>query len=351
MRSLLKVTKTKMVLLALVVLLIIARAILPSIILSRLNTYLATFSPVYSIHVGDLDLGFLTFSYSFQNLEAHYKKDGHKFFDVKNIRVQLSLRELLHARILTNVRVDEGKFVLTKALLKGSKEPEAHPKESAKKASDKLFPVRIAVVEIHNSSFDFADFIQQDPQLRWRVTDIEAKAFNINPLPANPYTSFDVRGKFLGDSTFKLAGKAKRLETPLAWKVDAEMKNFDLVVANPMLLADLPLTFTRGKLDLYSEVKSQKGELSGYVKPFFKDVAILNKNEHYKGVKHFLYEIAGAFANFLLKNKDKVTATKIAFHEQGGHIKIDTGDAVKTAIQNGFSKPLTPGTDDSVPFL
>jgi hypothetical protein len=350
MRSLLKMSKTKVVILVLVVALIIFRAVLPSIILSRLNNYLAEFSPVYSIHIGNLDLGLLTFSYTGHNAEAFYKKDGHRFFVVKKTRVQISFSELLHGRILTNVRVDDAKFVLTKALFKGSKDPDAKPKETAKKASEKMFPLRIAYVEVHDGDFDFADFVDQDKDMRWRVTDIEAKVLNINPLPENPYTTFDLHGKFLDSSPFKLTGKAKRLETPIAWKTDFEMKDFDMVIANPMLLKDLPLTFTKGKLDLYSEVKSEHGQISGYVKPFLKNAAVL-KNEKYVSVKHFLNEILSAFANWLLQNSNGVTATKISFHEEGGHLKVDTGKAIQKAIENKLEKPLTPGTDDSVPFM
>jgi hypothetical protein len=267
------------------------------------------------------------------------------------VRVRLSFRELLHLRILTNVRVDDGTFVLTKPLFHSKDEPEAKPKETTKRTTDALFPIRIAVIEVHHSSFDFADFVQNDPHTRWRVSDIEGKVFNFNPLPENPYTSFEAKGNLLDQAPFTVVGKAKRLEKPLPWKLDLQMKGFELTAANPVLLADLPFTFTSGKLDLYSEVKSENGLMSGYVKPFLINVHVLSRKEKFKNAKHFFYEIIGAFANFMLKNDEtKTTATKIAFHEEDGHFKIDAGDALKTAIKNGYTKPLTPGTDDTVPF-
>lgn len=348
---LLRPTKTKIVLLTLLVLTLIVRAIAPAMILSKLNEKLANSSPVYSMHIGDLDLGLLTFSYRFGNIESFYKRTGEKFFDLKTVRVQISFRELLHGRILTNVEADEGHFILTKAILNSKDEPDAKLKETTMKTSDALFPVRIAVVKVHRSSFDFADFVTQDQKTRWRVSEIEAKFFNINPLPGNPYTSFDAKGNLLGTSPFSIIGKAKRLDKPMGWKIDIEMKDFSLPIANHILYRDVPFTFMAGTLDLYGEAKSEKGQISGYVKPFLKSVKILNSKEKLKNLKHFFFEIIGAFGNWVLKNSDtKTTATKIAFHEEGGHLKVDIGDALQAALKNKFDKPLTPGTDDSVPF-
>lgn len=324
----------------------------PAILLSRLNSYLATFSPVYAIQIGNLDLGLLTFSYTGKETKGIYKKDGHTFFTAKKVRVQISLRELLHGRILTNVRIDDGHFVLTNALLEGSKTPDAKPIETAKRANEVLFPLRIAVVELHDCSFDFADFFEQASKTRWRVTGIEGKALNINPLPSNPYTTFAGDGRFLDDAPFKISGKAKRLEQPLAWKIEAEIRDFNLVSANPMLLRSLPFSFAKGRLDLYAEVKSQNGRLEGYAKPFLKDVAVIHAGEKYKSVKHFAFEIAGAFANFMLKRADdKTFAAKLAFKRQGsGPFEVEGGEAVLDALKHGYFKPLTPGIEDSVPF-
>ena len=338
------------ILVALLVLLICVRLVLPGIILKKLNNYLATFSPVYSLHIGDLNLSFLTMSYEFENADAFYKKDGHNFFKVESLQVSIAWRELLRARILTDVRVSGGNFTLSKALIEGSKTPEAKPKEKANEAAGKLFPVRIALVEIHSSAFDFADFVSQAPATRWRVSEIEAKILNLNPTPHEPLTFFTAQGTLLDSAKFKVAGKAKRLEKPLAWKLDTEIHDFNLVNANPMLMHELPFTFREGKLDVYSELRSQNGLLEGYVKPFLKNVSVLPANDKYKNLRHFAYEVIGALANVILrKSDDKSVATRIAFHrEPDGHLKVDTGQAISKVIQHGFEKGLSPSIEDSL---
>ena len=45
-------------------------------------------------------------------------------------------------------------------------------------------------------------------------------------------------------------------QTPILWEV--ELKDFDISTLNAVLKRNLPLTFTKGKLDLYAEAKNDK---------------------------------------------------------------------------------------------
>ena len=210
-------------------------------------------------------------------------------------------------------------------------------------------PVRIARVDLHNSSFEFAEFIAVKTGLRWRVSNIEAKILNINPTAKIPLTFFTAQGTLLDSAMFKVAGKAKRLAQPMAYEADLELRNFDLRQANPMLINLVPVTFTAGYMDLFSEVKSEDGHMAGYIKPFFKKVQIVDNSEHFRGVKHFAVEIVAALANAILrKSDDKSVGTRIAFHQDGKDLKVDTSQALSKAIQHGFSKPLPPSIEDSL---
>ncbi len=335
------------------ILLIAVRLLLPPFVLRHLNSYLATFSPVYSLHIQALDISIFRMSYEFENATGVYKKDGQEFFKVESVDVAISWHELLRARVLTNVTVNGGTFVLTKVLFEGAKEPEAKTKEKASEAASKLFPVRIAVIELHNSAFDFADLVKENPAKRWHVSEIEGRVLNFNPTESQPVTFFTAQGTLLDSAKFKIAGQARRLEKPLAWKVDTEIREFDLVASNPMLMVKLPFSFTKGKLDLYSELRSQHGELDGYIKPFLRNVTVLPKDNDYKGVRHFAYEIVGAFANVVLRrSSDKTVASRIAFHEEKGEkFTVDTGDAIKSTLKHGFTDAtVKPGLDDSLPL-
>lgn len=322
--------------------------VLPPIILGRLNAYLADFSPVYSIQIKGLDLSFVRMAYRFEKLEAKYKKDGHTFFTLDTLDVSVAWRELLTGRVLTDIVADGGEFFLTRQLVAGSGK-EAQPKEKAREAADALFPLRIARIEVTNSSFEFGDFVAQKTETRWRVSNIDGKILNFNPRPNQPLTFFTVQGALFDNSKFKVAGTAKRLDEPMAWKADYELREFNLVSANPMLLRQVPFTFTSGHLDLYGEAKSEGGVLRGYVKPFLRSVAVLKTDEHFVNAKHFFVEIIGALGNVILRRSDnKSVATRVAFSNEGGKFRTDNGQAIESLIEHGFGEPLVPGIENSL---
>lgn len=335
----------------LLIVLITIRLALPPIILRQLNEHLKNFSPDYSMHIDSLELSFLRMAYRFNNLEAKFNHDGHKFFNIESVDVSIAWRELLHGRVLTDVVADSAKFFLTKQLINGSKEAHAKPKEDASKVADKLFPLRISRIELHRSNFEFADLIGQPEVTRWRLTNIEGHILNLTPTPHNALTFFTLAGNILDSARVKIAGKLKRLDKPMGWKIDIELRDFDLVAANPMLLRLVPLTFTSGHVDMFSEVRSVNGKVQGYVKPFFKKVKVISAKEHFVGIKHFAIEVVAALANWILRRSDdKTVAAKIPFHNEGAELKVDNAEALQTAIEHGFQEPIAPELEDSLVF-
>ncbi len=126
-----------------------------------------------------------------------------------------------------------------------------------------------------------------------------------------------------------------------------ELRSFDLVAANPLLIRSVPLSFKSGKLDLYSEVISEKGAVRGYVKPFFKDMSVLGNKSDFKGVKHFAIEILTALSDAILrKSDDKTVAMIVPFKTVDGKIQVDTPSALSSAIGHGFGDPVAPVIDD-----
>jgi hypothetical protein len=323
--------------------------VLPLYVLGRLNNYLETFSPVYGGHIQKMEMSVLRMAYRFEQGRLIFKKDGHTFLNLRSADVSISWTELFHGRILTDVVFEQAEVFLTKELIEGSKGPEAKPKDSAKEVADTLFPIDIARLELNNSSIEFSKLIGESDSTLWRISDVRGKALNVNPTPQNPLTFFTLNGTILKSSIFKLAGKMRRSDQPMAAEADVEVHNFDLVAANPILLKYVPLTFAKGKLDLYSEVLSEKGEVHGYVKPFFKNVQVIASKQEYKNTKHFFMEILVAIGNSILRKRDdKTVAAKIPFHSEKDHLEFDESYSLSTALEHGFDESLVEGIEDNV---
>lgn len=335
--------------LATLVLLIAVRILAPPLILKQINKGLAEASPVYAMHIDRLHLSLLRMAYRFEGLQAKLKSDDTIFAEVEWIDVSIAWSELFRGRVLTDVVAQNGRFILGPKVIADSKSPEAKPKEDAKNVADSLFPVRVSAITLRQSAVQFGEFLHQPDSPLWRIANINAMVTNLTPTLKVPFTFFTLRGTMLDSSVLKLAGKAKRLDDPLAWEVDAELNDFDLVRANPLLVLAIPLSFSAGHLDMYSEVRSEQGKIEGYVKPFFKKAHVIGDKSDFKGIKHFAIEVVAAIGNAVLRrSKDETLATKVPFYYEGGNLKVRTDVAIDKAIDHGFGKPISKGLEDNV---
>lgn len=343
------------IVLALVIALVCIHLLLPPFVLKKLNAELAEVSPIYSLRIGKLRLNLLRMAYRFENIEGHLKKSEKLFADIEMIDVSIAWSELVRGRFLTNINVNRAHLVLSPELL--APPPEAtqgnlvkESRDAATSAADKMFPVRIASVRLRNSDIRFGDFLKQPNEPLWRVGEINGFLTNLNPTPAAPLSFFTIGGTMLGSAVLKGVGKLERLAQPMAWEADIEMQKFDLVRGNRLFVKYIPLSFSKGTLDLFGEVKSENNRMEGYLKPFMEDIEVLGDKNDFKGLQHFAVELVAGLGNLILRDpKNHTLAARIPFAKDGeSPMSIDTDKALSTAVDNGFGKPIPRTLEDSV---
>lgn len=328
-----KIKNKYIVLLSIFALFLIGRATLPSYLLKKTNEYLGSFSPTYAIHLDDMDLSFLRGAYEFEGVKGTLKdKSKKEFLSIKEVDVSIAWREILKGQIVTDIIVDDIDFVIIKDINKLSTS-----KESRNKTKDYLFPLKIEKVELRRSSITLDEYQAIDGNGKMRISNINGIITNLRPENERPLSRFDLTANILDSSKIKIDGSLNQLQKPLAWTVNGEMNKVDLRQFNPLLLAKLPLTFTKGTMDLYAEAQSKNGVVRGYIKPFLNDLDIVNnEGEDFKGLKHFGVEILTALGNVILRDesKNRSVATKIDF-TYDKKFDVNVGEAVKKAIKHG----------------
>lgn len=362
------------ILIGVAVVLVVARIAAPAIILSQMNKVLADVSPVYYAHVDDFDLSLWRGAYRFEKATISLKQTDQNlpaaepFARAEVIDVSVSWRELFRGRIMTDVIVDKFTGHVTEALMastakdiktgavvpENSNETKAeeaaierNAKSEAKAAGQRLFPVDVQSIVVRNSEV-LADIIPGFSAAKpFKITGIEAHVSNVLPTEANPISPITARGSIMGLSVIKLVGSLNLMENPSAWLMAAEMRDFNLVDANNMLAQALPLTFKAGRLDLYGEVKSEEGKITGYVKPFAHKLDVVGDSGDFKSLKHFGIETGVAAVNLLFRNaKDNTVATKILFSYDQGEFKWNASETIATLFRNGYEEELTPGVEN-----
>lgn len=335
---------------AIVLIVIIIRILAPIVILDRLNKYLADFSPVYRGHVDSVGLSVFRGAYQFHGFELRLKdKEEERFIAGRTLDVSIAWRELIHARVTTDIAVDGAQIILTNNVTKAFKNAPKQSEKDAHEAARKLFPVRVERLDIKDSSFEFAELISIPDSKRWRITGIDGRISNVTPTEGVPLMFITASGALFDTARVKFVGQVNQQIEPLAWDADLELRDFELKEANAWLKRKLPMTFTSGKLDLFGEARSVGKGMEGYIKPFLKKADIVAENEAFEGLKHFGIEVGVATMNLILRTaKEKTLATKVLFAYDGDKFKVNSAKAISEAFKNGFGDPIAPGIDDEI---
>lgn len=341
-----KILKSKL-LWGIVIVLVVIRLLAPPIILKQLNAFLVDFSPLYSAHIDDLGLSIWRGAYQFGGIKVTLKSKPVEFFTAREVDVSVAWRELFRGRIRTDIIGNQAQFIYSDEIIAAIKGAPDKATNDAKNAGEKLFPLNIERIDIRNSSISSVDFFGFSKDLPVQISNIEGRYSNGTPSESNPLSLFSLSGNIFNDSSLKAAGQLNLLKDPSAWLVSAEVKNFTLTSANPFLKSKLPLTFKQGTLDLYTEVKSERGKIEGYVKPFIKNAEIIGDEGDFKGIKHFGIELSVAAVNLIFKNsKNETVATKFLFSYEKGIFDWNASKTISELYKNGYREELTPGVEN-----
>lgn len=328
---------------SLILFLTLLRIIAPPVILKTLNTKLENFSPTLTAHVDELDLKILRGGIELEGITADLKKGQKNFLKVDSVYGFVDLKQLIKGNIVAKADIDTADFTYSEDLMKAIK---VHKED--KKDEEKTPPpdIRVARVDIKDSLVR----LETNPKLTKEngvlINDIDARLTNLIPSKDLPETMFSIQAKILKSGAMKVNGEALTSAKPAKWDMDYELLHFNLPELNSYLKDKVPLTFTKGKLDLYVEAKSEEGKVSGYIKPFVKELDVIKSKEDMKNPKHWFFEVVTALGNTTLSS-DKETASRVPF-EYDGKMKAEKGKALTQAFTHGFIEEIPKGIENSI---
>jgi hypothetical protein len=269
--------------------------------------------------------------------------------ELDELRARIAWVPLLHGEISAHVLMDHLILQVSDKNEERAQPLTGKPASDWRKTLKDLIPITFESVRIKNSQARFENLNFKTP-LTVALTDLNIQARNLRSRKNRnePYSPVELHGVLQGHAPFRVNGKVDVLSTPPRGKLEWELKDFELNTVNKLLRAYIPLDFTRGKLSVFGEAKTEKGEADGYTKLIFDHLKVLGTKQKYVNTKQFFYEIIAGLGNWLFKNtkKDELT-TRIPFHLSGEKLDIDKGVAFKTAVQSG-SKPQKKQVDHTV---
>jgi len=315
---------------------LVVRLALPGMVKNYVNKKLNEL-PGYTGHVEDIDIHLLRGAYAIKGLELRKKTDPAKypFLQIRHADLSLEWKSLFKGRLVGEVIADDPSIHIL-ASEDISKEPS---KDSWTKTVKALMPMTINKLQINNGRFAYLDF-EKKPNVNLHIDALQLTALNLanvqktnDPLPSE----VTLTGTSIGKGHLKSHMKVNVLKEIPDFDMGMELTSVNLLALNGFLEANVKFDIERGDLDVFSKLKMKDGQVDGYVKPFIKDMKVLNVKKDIKkkgGILRVVKKaVVGLFAKAVTNPKTKKIATVVPIQ---GNIKDPETSGWKAFV--GFLK-------------
>ena len=331
--------------------LIVARIILPYVLLHFANKRLATM-PQYYGHIADIDIALIRGAYAIDSFYLD-KKDSvtlarTPFMSADRIDLSVEWSALFDGSVVGELEIDHPEMRFTK----DAAEPAELQKDTAdfRKLLKDFMPLKVNRVTIRNGVMRYRDD-SSEPHVDVQLDAIEATALNLTNaadssdlLPSSVQATAQVYG---GDMTFGM--DLDPLADSTLFDMNMELVNTDLVRINDLFKAYGKFDVNKGTFGLYSEMATRNGAFKGYVKPVIKDLDVLGAEDKKEGLFHRFWEGVIGTAGVVLTNRsEEQVATKVTFEGRLDQPDVGTWGAIFKAIGNAFVEALPESLDNEI---
>ncbi len=315
----------------------IGRAMLPLAVRDYVNRTLGR-SPLYSGSIGDVRIHLWRGAYTIESVKLN-KTTGNvpvPFFAAKQLELAIQWKALLHGRIVGRARMME---------------PEINFVDSPTDADSQtggggawlqmlrdLFPFTINSTVIQNGSVHFRTYQSAKPvdvylsHLQASIDNLGNITHESTPLAATVRATATAMDEAHLDFKMSLDPFSYRPTFHLALR----LLNLDVTKINDLSLVYGKFDFKRGWFDLVIEADSKEGQMTGYVKPLFRDLKVFSLAQdikHDNVLEFFWQALIGATTGILKNHARSQFGTLVPF---SGEAAGSTSVAILTTIGNIF---------------
>jgi hypothetical protein len=312
----------------------VGRAVLPSIVRDYVNRTLDR-HPLYAGNIGEVEIHLWRGAYSIQDVRIS-KTTGNipvPFFAAKRVDFAIEWNALLHRRVVGRVLMEQPQINFVDAATEG--ETQSGGGAPWLQIIRDLFPFKInkAVekpVDVYLS------------QVAASIDNLTNIRDETNPL----VSTVTARGLAMDHAKFEYKMSLDPCSYRPTFHVATRVLGLDVTKINDLALAYGRFDFKRGWFDLVLEADAKEGQLTGYVKPLFRDLKVFSLTEDLKeaNVFHFLWQgIVGATASLFKNQPRDQFGTLIPFSRNlSGTTTTDILATVGNVLRNAFVRAYLP---------
>lgn len=329
----------------------IVRLMLPWAVRNYVNRALER-NQLYSGTIGDVKIHLWRGAYSIEEIRLN-KTTGNvpvPFFSAKDLDFAVQWNALIHGKIVGRIAMQQPEINFVDA-------PDEEESQSGAGAPwlqmiRELFPFKINSADIHEGSVHFRAFQTSKP-FDVYLSHVEGSIENLSNVrdETTPMTA-TVHATATAMDEAKL--EFKMTLDPFSYRptfhLGLRLLGLDVTKINDLALSYGKFDFKRGWFDLVLEADSKEGQLTGYVKPLFRNLQVFSVSQDIKqdNPLQFFWQALVGFTTNILKNRPRDQfGTLIPFSADATNTtSTDLLATIGNILRNAFIRAYLPRLED-----
>jgi hypothetical protein len=336
------------ILFIIVIILVALRLYLPYFLIDYVEKQINKI-PEYHVKIHDLDVSLWHGSYTIIDLQL-WRITKHvpvPFFASQTIDLSVQWAALLHGSFVAKIVFNTPtiNFVIDQK----NKNDQLSIDDQWVSIVKTLFPLNFNSITATNGNIYFRSYTGNPPfnvylrNAQLQIDNIQQIANKNNLLPSN----FNFTADTMKQGTVAFKGKFNPFNKTPTFKLDGTLKSLDLSQLKGFMKHFTSVDMQSGTFSLYGEAAAADNEITGYAKPFIKDLKIApGKNSSPLEV---IWDGVASVAATILKNpKQDTIATKINLKGNINDPNTSIRSIIGYMIRHAFIQALLPQVDHNI---
>ncbi len=344
--------KSVKILLGIVVLLIIARLLLPYFVLRYVNKTLANMEG-YTGHVSDVEIALYRGAYQIDsiNIRKVNGKIEEPFIMIPKMELSVEWNSLFKGKLVAEVICFRPEINF--AFSKDEAASQTGTENDWTQVIKDLLPININRFSVVDGTINLTNVVSQPStdlsmkNFQLEIANIRNVVANDNKFPSPVRATGDLPG-YGGTLTFD--ADMQLLKKMPDFNYNLKISDLQLKKLNALATRYGNIDFEKGTLDVVSEMEMEDGTIKGYLKPLTHDMQIFKWNEgDNRTVTKFVRELIAEGGNKILENKVKdQVATRIPLEGTVEEIKTSIWPVLVGVLRNAYVSALTDTFDNTL---
>jgi hypothetical protein len=188
------------------------------------------------------------------------------------------------------------------------------------------------------------------PPYRVYLSEADLRLTNLSNRFSQGPAEAELRGKFMGSGPALVNARFRPEKQGPDLDLRVKIEDTRLTDMNDLFRAYGRFDVTEGTFAFYSELEIRNDAISGYIKPFFKDVKVYDKRtDSEKKTFRRLYEmLIGGVANLLESRHRHEVAARVDISGPVDNPRVSNWQIIGKLVENAFFKTILPGFEKEV---